>query len=97
MSGRTGAQIGSGISKWIRSHKFTSKPAHAVSIIGRVIGNIMEVVGCALFIFESFGSYRENLLRYALICIAGIGVEVGVHWVALQLDKSHVNKLKSNP
>lgn len=86
-----GYGTGKGLGEWLNSDNFSSKFAKSVSRIGQVLGIIIAGVGGLLGLLEYY-SDDEITWIFLLISLFGILFMIGMHWVALKLDKKDSGK-----
>lgn len=92
MSGRTGAQIGNAIVQWKKKNSLSSLFARIFSRIGGFVGGAMLIVAVIGLIVSESMKDGPNIGAMIGLALGGIAVDVGTHWIAMQIDKMLAKK-----
>jgi len=87
MGTRNGARIGNAITQWKKKNRLSSLFARIISKVGGFAGGIMLVVGCLGLIAGSAMKNGPDFGSMVGLCLGGLAIDVGSHWIAVQVDK----------
>ena len=84
---RNGALMGNAITQWKKKNPLSSLIARIISKVGGIAGGIMLVLGCLGLIAGSAMKNGPDFGAMVGLAVGGIVVDLGSHWIAMQIDK----------
>lgn len=87
MGMRNGARMGASLSQWKKKNPLSSLFARILSKIGGFIGGAMLIIGVLGLIAGSAMKNGPDFGTMVALALGGLAVDVGSHWIALQIDK----------
>lgn len=92
MGMRNGARIGGWISDWKRNHPLSSRFARILSKFGGFLGGVLEWIAVIGILASTAMKKGPDFMAALGLFLCGASLDVGLHWLLLQIEKAISNK-----